>query len=63
MYLYLIEVKSVEERRDAIVMENEEQVTIYYRIRQQLQRLEKEMQVGRTTVHVYMMGSPYRLYS
>ena len=40
------EVKALEEKRDAIVIENEEAVTNYYRIRQQLDRLAREMQVS-----------------
>ncbi|KAL5486646.1 hypothetical protein EMCRGX_G019154 [Ephydatia muelleri] len=35
----------LESKRDALVIENEEQVTLYYRIRQQLLKLEAEMQV------------------
>lgn len=41
----LIEVLELEGKRDAVYIENEEQVTNYYRIRQQLHRLELEMQV------------------
>ena len=41
----LIEVVELEGKRDAVYIENEEQVTNYYRIRQQLHRLELEMQV------------------
>jgi ATP-dependent RNA helicase DOB1 len=37
-------VKELEGRRDGVVIENEDQVTNYYRIRQQLHRLEGEMQ-------------------
>ena len=43
----LSEVKELEKQRDAVAIDNEEQVTNYYRIRQQLHRLEREMQVGR----------------
>ena len=42
------EVKELEAKRDAITIEDEEKVTTYYRIRQQLQKLEKEMQVHMT---------------
>ena len=38
------EVKELEAKRDAIAIEDEEKVTNYYRIRQQLQKLEREMQ-------------------
>ena len=38
------EVKELETKRDAITIEDEDKVTNYYRIRQQLQKLEKEMQ-------------------
>ena len=41
---FLTEVKELEAKRDAIAIEDEEKVTNYYRIRQQLQKLEKEMQ-------------------
>ena len=40
------EVKELEGRRDGVVIENEDQVTNYYRIRQQLHRLEGEMQAS-----------------
>ena len=40
------EMKELEKQRDAVTIDNEEQVTNYYRIRQQLHRLEREMQVG-----------------
>ena len=39
----LTEVKELEAKRDAIAIEDEEKVTNYYRIRQQLQKLEREM--------------------
>ena len=38
------EVKELEAKRDTITIEDEDKVTNYYRIRQQLQKLEKEMQ-------------------
>ncbi len=38
--------RTLEAKRDAVVIENEELVSNYYRIRQQLQRMEKEIQVG-----------------
>lgn len=38
------EVRELEVKRDAIVIEDEDKVTNYYRIRQQLNKLEKEMQ-------------------
>ena len=47
-----VEVKSLEAKRDAVRIENEELVTNYYRIRQQLQRTEKEMQVGGARNHM-----------
>ena len=40
------EVKELEEKRDGVVIESEDQVTNYYRIRQQLHRLEGEMQAS-----------------
>ena len=36
--------KELEAKRDLIVIEEEDKVTNYYRIKQQLQKLEKEMQ-------------------
>lgn len=36
--------KALETKRDAIVIKNEESVTVYYRIRQQIDKLAKEMQ-------------------
>ncbi len=39
------EVKALETKRDAIVIKNEENVTAYYRIRQQLKKLGKELQL------------------
>ena len=41
-----VEVKELEGRRDRVVIENEDQITNYYRIRQQLHRLEGEMQAS-----------------
>ena len=38
------EVKEIEAKRDTIIIEDEEKVTNYYRIKQQLCKLEKEMQ-------------------
>ena len=43
--LVLSAMVQLESKRDALVIENEEQVTLYYRIRQQLLKLEAEMQV------------------
>ncbi len=37
--------KALEAKRDAIVIKNEENVTAYYRIRQQLTKLGKELQL------------------
>ncbi len=39
------EVKALEAKRDAIVIKNEENVTAYYRIRQQLDKLGRELQL------------------
>ncbi len=39
-----VEVKELEERRDAIKIENESSITNYYKLRQQLNKLEKDMQ-------------------
>ncbi len=36
--------KALETKRDAIVIKNEESVTAYYRIRQQIDKLAREMQ-------------------
>ena len=41
----LLGLAALEVKRDALAIENEEQVTLYYRIRQQLLKLEAEMQV------------------
>lgn len=37
-------VKDLESKRDAILIENEDAVTNYYKLRQQIKKLEKEMQ-------------------
>ena len=39
-----VEVKELEEKRDAIKIENESSITNYYKLRQQLYKLEKDMQ-------------------
>lgn len=36
--------KQIEAKRDAIVIENEDSITNYYKLRQQIRKLEKEMQ-------------------
>ena len=46
LLLFTSEVRELVGKRDAISIENEEQVTNYYRIRQQLNRLEREMQAS-----------------
>lgn len=38
------EVKDLEAKRDAIVIENENSITNYYKLRQQLRKLDREMQ-------------------
>lgn len=38
-------VKDLEKKRDAIVIENEDSITNYYKLRQQIRKLEKEMQL------------------
>ena len=53
-----IEVKVLESKRDAISIEKEENVTNYYKIRQQLAKLDAQMQVVINysityTIHVY----------
>ena len=40
-----IEVKDLEAKRDAIVIENESSITNYYKLRKQIKKLEKEMQL------------------
>ena len=42
-YLF-VEVKDLEDKRDAIVIESEDSITNYYKLRQQISKLEKEMQ-------------------
>lgn len=37
-------VKNLESKRDAIVIEGEDSITNYYKLRQQIMKLEKEMQ-------------------
>ena len=47
--------RRLERERDAIVMENEEAITGYYKIRQQLDRLGKQMQVHHVhPTHLYL---------
>ena len=46
LLLFMSEMRELVGKRDAISIENEEQVTNYYRIRQQLNRLEREMQAS-----------------
>ena len=53
LLLFMSEVRELVGKRDAISIENEEQVTNYYRIRQQLNRLEREMQASPVPVCVH----------
>ena len=45
VYMYLSEVKVLESKRDAISIDKEESVGNYYKIRQQLAKLDSQMQV------------------
>ena len=40
----MTEVKDLEAERDAVVIENEDSITNYYKLRQQIVKLEREMQ-------------------
>ena len=44
--IFFSEVHEIEMKRDSVTIENEEVVTNYYRIRQQLDRLGSQLQVG-----------------
>ena len=59
LYYYLIisthsEVKILEKRRDAVIIDREESVTNYYKIRQQLAKLDSQMQVNFITMYMYI---------
>ena len=63
LYYYLIisthsEVKILEKQRDAVIIDKEESVTNYYRIRQQLAKLDSQIQV--TFIIMYIQ---FRIYT
>lgn len=43
LYLFVLELHDLEQERDSIVINNEIQSMVYYRIRQQLEKLKKEL--------------------
>lgn len=44
--IVVVEVRVMESKRDSIQIDQEDNVTTYYKIRQQLNKLEGDMQVG-----------------
>ena len=64
LYYYLIisthsEVKILEKQRDAVIIDKEESVTNYYRIRQQLAKLDSQMQVTFIIMYIQFCGIEY----
>ena len=62
-HLYYIsthsEVKILEKQRDAVIIDKEESVTNYYRIRQQLAKLDSQMQVTFIIMYIQFCGIEY----